>query len=704
MGVDISNNPIVIEDSKNFLEEDLSTSQSEDTLMSTEDKLSTNESTISSTVNVDEIEESNTISIKETDTTEQSSIPEENMNYPSGRSDLSSSQQRFSMNTIPTVNATDVNLPQKSFIDISSHNGSISIESYKIIKSYGVKGVVVKLTEATSYQNPFAKEQISNALAAGLKVSVYHYSWFKTKEQAIQEANYFSAMATTLGLPKDTLMVNDIEEPQIASGNDHTQNSLEFEKRLNQLGFINVNHYVGMHWITSGKINPVALGYTKLWVAAYPYVLDTTQRYTEYGAWQWSSQMKFPNVSGVFDISSDYAQQFTTSLESNQEFNKYVTLNKEISLWSIDNNEAIQIGTTSQWLEKTLRIKKEVQDSTNQKYYLLEDKQKHEIGYIRSTDSNMIDNAAGELFGYTKYVTISAANYTIWENFNWKKRDHSSNYQGEVLQARGYYNHFNGARYLTVYDNQGKWIGYINEVATKLSPNKIGNHRNYGKYVTIKANNYTIWGSFNWEKRDHSSNYQGKVLQARGYYDHFNGERYLTVYDNQGKWIGYINETGVEISDSKVGWHQIDKNYIKITANNYVIWNNFKWQKRTHSSKYQGKVLQVRGYHEHFNGSKFLNLYDLNGKWLGYMNSSGSRNIAQPSSQKMLVTVIRNNYTIWENFNWEKKNVSKDFLNQQLEVKNVYRHANGASYLGLYTLDGKWIGYINETGTNFLNR
>lgn len=231
------------------------------------------------------------------------------MSLPKGRSDLYPSIQLFA--ALPSVSATNTNTPSKSFIDISSHNGNISVANFQKMRNYGVTGVVVKLTEATSYKNPYAQSQINNAMAAGMKVSAYHYSWFKTDAQAVAEANYFAAEAKRLGLSSGTVMVNDIEEPQIAGKGDHTNNSRAFENRLKSLGYGNVRHYIGLNWLTSGRINGATIGNKNIWVAAYPYNLSTTNFYTQYGAWQWSSQLSFPGIGGNFDINADYTGTFS---------------------------------------------------------------------------------------------------------------------------------------------------------------------------------------------------------------------------------------------------------------------------------------------------------------------------------------------------------------------------------------------------------
>lgn len=231
---------------------------------------------------------------------------------PRNRSDLSNTVNgRMTRAAIPSVLASNKNTPTKSFVDISSHNGTLSVNDFNNMKKYGVAGVVVKLTEATSYKNPYAASQVKNAKAAGLKVSAYHYSWFKTDSQARAEADYFANFARSVGLDNSTVMVNDIEEPQIAGKANHTANSIAFENRLKQLGFQSVRHYSSLSWF-NGLINANTIGKQKIWVAAYPYTITNKNYYTDYSSWQWSSRLRFPEIANKeFDISADYNNSFT---------------------------------------------------------------------------------------------------------------------------------------------------------------------------------------------------------------------------------------------------------------------------------------------------------------------------------------------------------------------------------------------------------
>lgn len=229
---------------------------------------------------------------------------------PNKRSDLSPAISMRSAGIDTYIDAGEKTRPAKDFVDVSSHNGNLSVANYNTMKQYGVKGVIVKLTEYTTYENPYAASQIANAKAAGLKVGVYHYSWFNTEAGARAEANYFAAMAKRLNLPAETLMVNDAEQGEMAAGNV-TNNSLAFASQLKAQGYSRTMHYSMLNWFNTGVMNPSTLGYNNIWVAQYPYnPLASNLLNTNYGAWQWSSELTFPGIRGVFDISIDYTNIF----------------------------------------------------------------------------------------------------------------------------------------------------------------------------------------------------------------------------------------------------------------------------------------------------------------------------------------------------------------------------------------------------------
>lgn len=204
------------------------------------------------------------------------------------------------------------------FIDISSHNGVISVSEYQSLKSQGITGVVVKLTEGTSYTNPYARAQIANAQAAGLRVSAYHYSHYETAAEARAEAQYFVRVAQSMGLSGLTTMVNDMEERSMLNG-DLNANTQAWKDEMNRLGYSNNVYYTMASWLDTkgGKLNTAKFGLSNLWVAHYLYAytyLDqesakSLSYYSNTAAWQYTSVS--PKLSHALDESIDYTGRFT---------------------------------------------------------------------------------------------------------------------------------------------------------------------------------------------------------------------------------------------------------------------------------------------------------------------------------------------------------------------------------------------------------
>lgn len=205
-----------------------------------------------------------------------------------------------------STTAGDSTAPRMDFVDISSWNPNLSVSDFQTMKKYGVTGVIVKLTEHTTYVNPYARQQIANAQAAGLKIGVYHYAHFTDSGSAVTEANYFANQAANLGLSKSVVMVDDLEDSSTKTGNV-TNNALAFRNRLNDLGYNNQMLYTYASYSSEMGMNLSSFGNRNVWMASYPYNPNKNDLwYGSYGAWQWNSNTTFPGVSGVFDVSIDY--------------------------------------------------------------------------------------------------------------------------------------------------------------------------------------------------------------------------------------------------------------------------------------------------------------------------------------------------------------------------------------------------------------
>ena len=226
------------------------------------------------------------------------------------------------------TNSTDVPSPTlkvqpKTFIDVSSHNGEISVDDYRALARQGVGGVVVKLTEDTWYNNPKAPSQVRNAQIAGLQVSTYHFSRYTTEEEARAEARFYIQAAQKLNLPKSTVMVNDFEDPKMLP--NINRNTQAWVNEMRKHGYNNLMFYTSASWLDEnnlgyrGPVSTSQFGIENFWVAQYPSTTLTAtsaknMRYNaKTGAWQFSATANLLPGKHVFDHSVDYTGRFTAN-------------------------------------------------------------------------------------------------------------------------------------------------------------------------------------------------------------------------------------------------------------------------------------------------------------------------------------------------------------------------------------------------------
>lgn len=226
------------------------------------------------------------------------------------------------------TNSTDVPSPtlkvqSKTFIDVSSHNGEISVDDYRALARQGVGGVVVKLTEDTWYNNPKAASQVRNAQIAGLQVSTYHFSRYTTEEEARAEARFFIQAAQNLNLPKSTVMVNDFEDSKMLP--NINRNTQAWVNEMRKHGYNNLMFYTSASWLDEnnlgyrGPVSTSQFGIENFWVAQYPSstLTATSAKNMRYnaktGAWQFSATANLLPSKHVFDHSVDYTGRFTAN-------------------------------------------------------------------------------------------------------------------------------------------------------------------------------------------------------------------------------------------------------------------------------------------------------------------------------------------------------------------------------------------------------
>ncbi|WP_086313998.1 hypothetical protein A5821_001553 [Enterococcus sp. 7F3_DIV0205] len=633
---------------------------------------------------------------------------------PSDRSDLnpvarSSNLLRSSMDI---VHAGEANRPKSQFIDISSHNSSISVANFKKMKTYGINGVVVKLTEGDYYINPYAQEQINNATAAGLKVSAYHYAHYTTGSSASKEAAYFVSLANRFKLPKSTVMVIDIEEGKMLNAN-LTPNTTTFVNTLKSKGFSNTMYYMNRSYATSGYFSVSKFGAKNMWVAQYPYTPTANMKWNnEFSAWQWSSQYYIPGIAHPFDISMDYTGYLENGAQGKWlSANQYVTITKKnYSIWSNFNFNSTT-NSTKNLYNQTFKVSGMYKHMNGATYYSLYDNNGKWKGYLNASATTKASGPQGIWLNENKYVTLTKKGQTLWGDINKfsSKKGNSTNLFQQTFQVKGKYRHVSGATYFSLYDNKGTWRGYLNANGATSATGPQGAWLNENKYVTLTKKGQTLWGDINKfsSKKGNSTSLFQQTFQVKGKYQHLSGAVYYSLYDGKGNWKGYLNAAGASLATGPQGTWLKENKYVTLTKKEQTLWgdiNKFSSKKGNSTNLFQ-QTLQVKGKYNHVSGATYFSLYDNKGTWRGYLNANGATAASGAQGAWLKydknVTIERKGYTLWadlDKFSIKKGNTNTLYKKNYL-VKGKYSHFSGALYYSIYDNKGTWIGYLNADAT-----
>ncbi|WP_439330990.1 GH25 family lysozyme [Lactiplantibacillus plantarum] len=199
-------------------------------------------------------------------------------------------------------------------VDVSNNNGYMSTAEYTSMRNeFGVKALTVKISEGTTFKDGYAASNIANCQAAGLYVNGYHFAHYKTKAQAIAEADFAGKTAKAAGLPVGAVLATDVEaeEQNNQSKATNDRNNAAFMKEIEKFGY-RADIYTSGSWAN----NKMTIKGKTGWIAGYPFVPAGKKWYTNNNAWQWSGSAHFRISYGGFDVSQLYTDYYTAGQKS----------------------------------------------------------------------------------------------------------------------------------------------------------------------------------------------------------------------------------------------------------------------------------------------------------------------------------------------------------------------------------------------------
>lgn len=206
-------------------------------------------------------------------------------------------------------------------IDVSKWNGDID---WSKVKKAGVEFVLISCGTSQSSIDSFEKNY-KGAKNNGIMVGVYRYSYAKTEESAVKEAQ--SLLNNIKGKQLEFPIVIDIEDSSLTklSRQEKTDIVKAFCEEIENAGYYAM-YYCNLNWLNSHLYKDQLSKYD-LWLAQW----NVTEPSVECGIWQMYDNGKIDGISGNVDMNMSFKDYPSIMIEKGiNGYSKNDEIKKEI--------------------------------------------------------------------------------------------------------------------------------------------------------------------------------------------------------------------------------------------------------------------------------------------------------------------------------------------------------------------------------------
>lgn len=188
----------------------------------------------------------------------------------------------------------------KRIIDVSKHNGSID---FKKVKAAGIAGVIIRAGYGKNNIDQKFKTNIEGAIAAGLPVGIYWFSYAFSEEMAAQEAKYCLAAIKPYKITLPVFFDWEYDSMSYAkkngvtiSKNVITNMTKRFCQAVKAAGY-KAGYYLNQDYKNNHYDVAKLAGFIE-WYARYSSKMNTTGA----AIWQYSDTGRVSGISGNVDM------------------------------------------------------------------------------------------------------------------------------------------------------------------------------------------------------------------------------------------------------------------------------------------------------------------------------------------------------------------------------------------------------------------
>lgn len=184
-------------------------------------------------------------------------------------------------------------------IDVSYHNGEVDWQA--VIKA-GYEFAIIRLGYGNRHLDPKFGDNVSGALAAGLRIGVYYYSYALDIEAAKAEAQFVHEILQQYCLNPELGIWFDMEDADgykerngMPDNQTITAMCSAFICELNNIGYAYVGIYASYFWLTEVIDTALLADYVPYWNAQW----SSSNDFPRARMWQFTDHL---NIGGrIFD-------------------------------------------------------------------------------------------------------------------------------------------------------------------------------------------------------------------------------------------------------------------------------------------------------------------------------------------------------------------------------------------------------------------
>ena len=189
-------------------------------------------------------------------------------------------------------------------IDVSEHNGKLD---WAAIKKAGISFAIIRSGYGTSHTDNYFKANMEGAIAQGLHIGIYHFSYALNATGAANEAEFVKKLIAPYKEHIDMPVFYDFEYDTVdyakrqgvtlgkTAFNDH---SVAFLEAIKKAGY-NPGIYYNLDYLRR-YVDTSKVGKYVTWYAQYA----SKASITDYALWQYSSSYTIAGCSGRFDVNT----------------------------------------------------------------------------------------------------------------------------------------------------------------------------------------------------------------------------------------------------------------------------------------------------------------------------------------------------------------------------------------------------------------